>query len=484
MSMLKMALVLVNAILLASLLLTPGCANARLWLATFDRVISDGAGGAIALYDVMKNASRREFYAQRIAPDGQRLWGDRGTLVGNADKGTAAATNIRLVSDGDSGAIIAQRNTGYAPGKQTTTVTRVSSEGKVLWQRDSAPIDRIVSGGDGGAVIAWVEGTTISVNRFDSNGQLPWGQTGVSFGRPRYGTISLEVTGDGAGGAILAWLESDPQRAKPSNSGTNDEIYAQRIDPEGKLAWGVDGVRVYVSPADAAGSWLRISDDASGKSLLTWEQHPTVGVQDDSPTGFLSDICVQALDTTGAGAWQPNGSTLGISREAGVRSTPHAPLIVRDGSGGAVVVWQDARDIPQAVYAQRVSANGTTQWAAGGIKMFDVHSGRANRIQVIGDENGGVIVSLTFYDLLSRQHGVRVRKLDAEGNSPWVVEPANISVDLTVGTHYTVSDGEGGALFAWSTRNTDLSDSEASFMQRIGPGGELMWGKDGVRLDE
>ena len=47
------------------------------------------------------------------------------------------------------------------------------------------------------------------------------------------------------------------------------------------------------------------------------------------------------------------------------------PAIVSDGAGGAIVAWQDSRRAYSAydIYAQRISADGTTQWTDGGVAV-------------------------------------------------------------------------------------------------------------------
>ncbi len=461
----------VIVIMLGGLLLPTGCADARLWSASLDRVISDGAGGAITLYGIMKGANRRDFYVQRISPSGEKMWEEEGTFVGTADKGSVAAAYVRMVTDGSSGAIIVQTDWGYAAGKRTTRVTRVDSSGKLLWQRDSGLIDRIVADGRGGAVVARVDGTTIAVNRFDSTGRMLWGDSGTVMQRPRYGTVPLELASAGDGGAIVAWLETDPARAKPGQPVTSEEVHAQRIGPDGSLVWGTDGATVYIAPEGAGASWLRMAGGEADDAILAWEQSATVSLQ--------------KLSSAGAGLWGPNAVMLGSNGPVGPGNPPlTAPLVLGDDAGGAIVTWQIIRPGAAAVYAQKVSASGDTRWQAGGVKTVDIPAGSAYSLHTVGDGSGGVIISINFRDLLDRSQGIRMQKLDADGNTAWLAEPVGISVDVTLGTYDAISDGQGGMLLAWATRKTDMSDAEVTYVQRIGSNGDQLWGKDGIRLGE
>jgi hypothetical protein len=49
-----------------------------------------------------------------------------------------------------------------------------------------------------------------------------------------------EIISDGAGGAIVCWLDY--------RSGTSPEIYGQRIDPDGNVLWQPNGVRMCGAP--------------------------------------------------------------------------------------------------------------------------------------------------------------------------------------------------------------------------------------------
>ncbi|MFZ1319614.1 MAG: hypothetical protein WAQ56_09945, partial [Candidatus Nitrotoga sp.] len=46
------------------------------------------------------------------------------------------------------------------------------------------------------------------------------------------------------------------------------------------------------------------------------------------------------------------------------------PTIISDGSGGAIITWQDYRGGATAdIYAQRIDASGVVQWTADGVAI-------------------------------------------------------------------------------------------------------------------
>jgi hypothetical protein len=49
-------------------------------------VTSDNSGGAIAIYEVYKNFHECDCYMQRIGPEGNFLWGEKGILIDSGYK--------------------------------------------------------------------------------------------------------------------------------------------------------------------------------------------------------------------------------------------------------------------------------------------------------------------------------------------------------------------------------------------------------------
>src|SRR5438477_366894 len=107
-------------------------------------------------------------------------------------------------------------------------------------------------------------------------------------------------------------------------------------------AWPTDPL-VNVPLCTAASASPTIVADGSGGAIVTWE---------DSRSGTHFDIYAQRVSAAGVPQWTANGvalSTTGGNQEY--------PVIVADGSGGAIVAWEDNRSgTSYDIYAQRVSA--------------------------------------------------------------------------------------------------------------------------------
>ena len=141
---------------------------------------------------------------------------------------------------------------------------------------------------------------------------------------------------DGAEGAIIAW--KDARRG----SG-NVDVYAQRIDAAGATLWTLDGV--IVCSSGAAQAELRIIPDGSGGAIIAWEDGRSAG----------NDIYAQRLDPDGVEQWTPDGVLIGSAS-----SSPAGQELASDGAGGAILAWENNIDI----VAQRVDGAGAVSWTS------------------------------------------------------------------------------------------------------------------------
>jgi len=84
----------------------------------------------------------------------------------------------------------------------------------------------IISDGAGGAIIAWVDlanGNDIHAQRIDNTGIMKWTGLGVAICTASGSQTAPVIVSDGAGGTIITW---DDNRA-------GSDLYAQRINGSG-----------------------------------------------------------------------------------------------------------------------------------------------------------------------------------------------------------------------------------------------------------
>jgi len=151
-----------------------------------------------------------------------------------------------------------------------------------------------------------------------------------------------------------------------------------------------------------------------------------------------------------------------------------ATQIVGDGKGGAILCWSDERSAQNfySVYAQRIDRDGFVRWAENGIAVSPVSDSQA-RPEIISDGAGGAII--VWSDTRSGTEDVYAQRIDSSGNALWKAEGVSVAFGLTEQTDPTlVSDGQHGAIIAWSARTGSLQDDHI-YAQRIDGSGNLLW---------
>ncbi len=195
------------------------------------KLIGDGSGGAIIMWVDNRNFNNSSIFAQRVNSSGTAQWTANGVtifFVGLSDNG-----NPQLTSDGNGGAVI----TWVATGSRIYA-ERVNSNGVAQWNQVricTAPgfqrFPQLTSDGNGGAIISWEDSRSgssrdVYAQRVNNSG-LQWATNGVPICTAVGDQISLQLTGDGNGGAIIAWEDF--------RSGNNYDIYTSHVDQNGAL---------------------------------------------------------------------------------------------------------------------------------------------------------------------------------------------------------------------------------------------------------
>jgi len=429
--------------LMAAILLTAGCKDGGMAPVIWPPgSCGDSSGGAIVIYAVYETLTEQDYYVQRISPAGDFLWGERGVLIGSTGNGIPRS---EAVSDGSGGAIVIWGEwLPQVPGEPLsgqTYAARIDSEGNVKWRRDIPGIEKAIPDGSGGVIIAFDDPSgNISVLKMDSEGNLPWGQDGVSLSLPDAylssiasdnsgGVIVVEcsyqgdsdalyaqrvdsegsilwqtggvqawtgsagqaqVASDGAGGAIIAYMRDIP--CEDGIGFCDSDIYAQRIDAEGNVLWGSDGVPICVGPSvpDTPG----IVTDGAGGAIVSWADE--------------RGVYARRIDADGNKLWDGDVELLATRYYSRVT----------DGSGGAICVWYGGGGISAA--AQRIDAAGTKLWGPNGTTLTfrDLYG-----VGPVSDGCGGLLIPWVA-DVKFRNYEVAnvsyyVQKIDAEGNVVW-----------------------------------------------------------------
>lgn len=262
------------------------------------------------------------------------------------------------------------------------------------------------------------------------------------------------ITSDGSGGAIITWLDF--------RSGTNYDLYAQRIDASGVVRWASDGAAICTAVNDQ--SFQTITSDGSGGAIITWR---------DARSG-IDEIYVQLINATGVTQWASNGVRISSS------NTTRNPTIISDGSGGAIITWQDFRSGTGDIYAQRINAAGTIQWTSNGVAIC-VSANTQRYPTITSDGSGGSIIAWEDVRNGINNH-IYAQRINASGTVQWPTDGIAICAAPTENfAPNIISDGSAGAIITWYTNLfVTPTDGNDIYGQRINANGVVQWTTNGV----
>jgi type IX secretion system substrate protein len=357
--------------------------------------------------------------------------------------------------------------------------------------------------GAGGMYIVWVDGSArwrLQRLRSDLTIPPPWPADGIALQAERRSRRFHPVlAADGGGGVYVAWTEQSDDGdmsawllrvrsdGRPSGSWPDSGIRVSGVTPAllyPALARGSRGATVAWMEARDSSSWIRISAfDGRGRLLRGWPAEGLVvgrSMRPGDAIGFASDG-----EEGGFVTWTEMRDRLSdvkmsyVSRPGGAGRNwtvvseavpPDATLIdkhpelVADGRGGAIAVWTDERNEAKKalalmdVFAQHVASSGVEGWAASGQgRAIAAGPGYQLDPHVVSDGMGGAYFAWDEQGPGATDEG-RMVHLDAEGRPAPGWPESGISLGLEVSNLF--SDLDGGAFVTWV-------DSSAAYLQRF-----------------
>ena len=252
-------------------------------ISTYPTIVSDGAGGAIVTWQDYRSGNY-DIYAQRISAGGAVQWTANGVALCTAAGSQYYPT---IVSDGAGGAIV----TWYDDRSGTTTTSTPSgsrplarSSGRpTAWPSapppaisTTPPSSRTARAGPSSPGRTTAAATTTST---PSGSRPPARSSGRPTAWPSAPPPAIStyptIVSDGAGGAIVTWQDC--------RSGTDCDIYAQRISAAGAVQWTANGVALCTATGDQDDPTI-VSDGAGG-AIVTWEDYRSGTTATSTPSG-------------------------------------------------------------------------------------------------------------------------------------------------------------------------------------------------------
>lgn len=260
----------------------------------------------------------------------------------------------------------------------------------------------------------------------------------------------------GENGMIVVWL--DGRKGLPT-------IFAQKVDREGKPLWEKNGLRLRRSSGRQFAP--QAISDGSGGAIVVWAE-----LQSGD-----RNIYAQHISGDGRLLWGEDGRP--ICTERGFQDNP---VLISDGSGGAIAVWEDWRNGNQDIYAQRISHDGRLIWAENCVPICQSPGDQYDPWPT-ADDNGGMFVA--WWDTSQGRWDIRAQRVSEDGGRMWGDDGVRVcTANGNRGEPRAISDGSGGVFIVWvdyreddgTLRNGDI------YAQHLDPQGKPLWSADGMAI--
>lgn len=355
------------------------------------------------------------------------------------------------------------------PSKNTPVDTGGHSAADLIMLKD----------GSGGAFAVWddlreTDGIPkIFAQHFDKTGHALWTSNGLEVCPGGADQTFPQAVAVGDGGIIVSWTESTRDSVFGSPLAA---VFAQRITPGGTLRWGSAGLPIaepaYLQLFYPGGTTTAIAPDGSGGAYIAW----TLLL-----SGF-QNLMVSRVDSSGNTHWAfpaLSGSAMLISRSILIGGFDQLRLL-QNGATGVIVAWTDVRyafTTGVDLFAQRLDSAGAVKWDSAGVALSPKGSYLQSQknAQLVSDGSGGAIYAWEQSYSGSSSHAC-AGHINAAGNLTWIStsDSVGIRVDSVASTGQEnismTPGGSGTAIMTWS------DGANYTYAQKIASDGSLPWG--------
>ena len=394
-------------------------------------IISDDEGGAIITWYDYRLNNIAAIYAQRISSAGNTLWTENGVLISSS---SFNQTNPALVNDGNGGAYVCWWDARNIPNF-SIYIQRINSAGVKQWQEDIKIAELTVSTGTanspkiksdhlGGAVIIWeTANSDIKSQRINSDGSLLWGANGLTVIDDNAVQTIPDLICDNAGNTIITWL--DHRNSSP-------DVYVQKVSPDGTLQWSANGIRL----TDASGyqTYPAITSDGANGAVVTWV---------DYRNGLFPDIYAQKISSNGIIEWTQNGV------EVCVLDTVQTNPIITNTTDAVYICWNDYRNGNSDLFMQKLDMNGNKLWAINGVSVTSNLADEKFQSMIINN-NGNLVVTWTDSRNGTMNQDIYSQSLNVDGDLIWEEHGIAVSsADNNQALSKIVESSNGSSIIVW-----------------------------------
>ncbi len=232
---------------------------------------------------------------------------------------------------------------------------------------------------------------------------------------------------------------------------------------QGFAQWNPNNTPVCIAGNDQRE--VRMVSDANGGAIITW-----VDYRIDPQKG---DVMVQRLDSLGYAMWTANGVGICLDQE-----DQGSISMIKDGAGGAILVWNDWRNGDRDIFAQKINSSGSVVWSSDGIPVVE-KSGDQHDAKLISDGAGGALV--IWQDSSASSYDIYAQHINASGTQVWNSNGVVICADVNSQINSRLeSDTLGGAFITWQDKRGGLDYD--IYVQHLSSTGTCLWAANGIAV--
>lgn len=367
------------------------------------KIVGTSDGGAyISWYD---NATGGyDVRLQRVDGNWNEAFAHQGMLI--ADRSFSSTQDYDLGTTGPNAALLAFRDDRF--GGVRVTAQLVTANGDTPWGADGIQFGdgvafianpKIAGASDGTSYVSWTNDADIHVQHLDAQGNVLWGNDLVIHDAGGASLSMADLAPSLDGSVIASWVSA-------ASFNSPKHLIAQRIDSDGNLLWGANGLPVYDGGSLQFGNFPPFTVDGSGGAVFAWY----------STSGSNLECLVQHVNAAGGETYAHNGITVSTD-------TSHdrvSPSAITDGLSNTIMVFWMEESNAQAnrgVYGQRIDASGNRLWGDTGKvirPLANLTDYRSINASFADNAMVSFIESPSFGD-----DSVRAAGLDADGNLIW-----------------------------------------------------------------
>jgi hypothetical protein len=297
-------------------------------------------------------ANNWDIYAQKFNSSGEAQWGASDVSVGDNPNDVQRNPDIAVDSSGNAFIVWEDERDGISD--ENVYAQKLNSVGTVQWGSDvkvnednddeTQTFPSVVCDSNGNAIIVWADrksGTDsdIYAQKLDTDGAKQWSSSDVQINQNTTGNQNgVSVAIDSYDYAVVVWSDT--------RTGSMDIIAAQKLDTSGTVQWGSSDVMVNQTTISASRISPDIAIDSGDNVVIVWKDERN-GASDD-------DIYVQKLNSSGVALWGSSDVKVNQNSDSDVQEFPKVAV---DPFGNTIVAWEDQRGTYADIYAQKLEAS-------------------------------------------------------------------------------------------------------------------------------